>query len=33
MPDPQVSMTVRLPEPGTAVIEISGDVTAACEPA
>ncbi len=32
MPDPQVSMTVRLPEAGTAVIEISGDVTAACEP-
>jgi anti-anti-sigma factor len=25
-------MTVHIPEPGTAVIEIVGDVTAACEP-
>jgi len=33
MPDPDVTMTVHHPEPGTAVIEIAGDVTAACEPA
>ena len=29
MPDPDVTMTVHHPEPGTAVIEIAGDVTAA----
>ena len=32
MPDPDVSMTVNHPVAGTAVIEIKGDVTAACEP-
>jgi anti-sigma B factor antagonist len=33
MPEPVVTMTVHFPESGTAVIEIHGDVTAACEPA
>jgi len=32
MPDPDVTMTVHHPVDGTAVIEIAGDVTAACEP-
>ena len=32
MTDPVVTMTVNHPEPGTAIIEITGDVTAACEP-
>jgi anti-anti-sigma factor len=32
MSDPQVTMTVHVPEAGTAVVEIAGDVTAACEP-
>lgn len=31
MPDPKVTMTVRTLAPGAAVIEIAGDVTAACE--
>lgn len=33
MPDPKVTLTVRPLAPGAAVIEIAGDVTAACEPA
>ena len=33
MTDPDLTMTVHHPEPGTAVIEINGEVTAACEPA
>ncbi len=32
MPEPDVTMLVNHPAPGTAVIEIKGDVTAACEP-
>jgi anti-anti-sigma factor len=32
MPDPTIAMTVTHPAPGTAVIEVKGDVTAACEP-
>ncbi|MEO8106030.1 MAG: STAS domain-containing protein [Actinomycetes bacterium] len=32
MSEPQVTMSVHVPERGTAVIEISGEVTAACEP-
>lgn len=33
MTDPDLTMTVHHPAPGTAVIEINGEVTAACEPA
>ena len=33
MTEPDLTMTVHHPAPGTAVIEINGEVTAACEPA
>ena len=32
MTEPQVTMDVRLPDSGAAVIDIAGEVTAACEP-